>query len=67
MTTIANHNPTASLGTAQSPASRSAWREEMLGRILEQMRERRPEPEKSEARKPKAGAHGKGRYLDVYV
>ncbi|MDR1677678.1 MAG: hypothetical protein LBS44_04715 [Deltaproteobacteria bacterium] len=61
MTTISSQNPISS----QPPANRAAWREEMLGQLLEQMRERRPESEATLA--PKIKAIGKGQFLDVYV
>jgi hypothetical protein len=63
--TAISQSLTSSPKTAQSPAKRAAWRDEMLGQFLERMRERNPEPETTQARTPKA--QGKGQYLDVYV
>jgi hypothetical protein len=50
----------------QPQTSRAAWREEMLGQLLAQMRERKTEvPEKPAPVAPQA--YGKGQRLDVYV
>ena len=65
--TAINNSPALSPKTTQTPASRSAWREEMLGQILERMREAKAEPRPAKPKSPKIAAQGKGQYLDVYV
>jgi hypothetical protein len=56
--------------TAYNPAnqSRAAWREEMLGQFLDQMRERQPAlaPEPNEPPKT-APKIAKGNYINIYV
>jgi hypothetical protein len=47
--------------------SRAAWREEMLGQLLSQMRERSPKEQPAVKAPPKINAYGKGQYVDVYV
>ena len=68
MTSISNTAPTALPVKAQ--ASRAAWREEMLGQLLNSMREhKQPEPLSSgdlPAEKP-LPLSGRGYYVDVYV
>jgi hypothetical protein len=64
MTQISPYAPSAP--PAQTGPSRAAWREEMLGEFLQQMRERQlPE----EAENPPAAVKNaiKGQYLNVYV
>ncbi|MDR1051596.1 MAG: hypothetical protein LBP95_11090 [Deltaproteobacteria bacterium] len=52
---------------AQPKTNRAAWREEMLGQLLAQMRERSPKDDQAERAPGKLGAFGKGQYVDVYV
>jgi hypothetical protein len=51
------------------PASqaRAAWREEMLGQFLSQMRRRQEAPPPPAAPVREAGRQGKGHYIDLYV
>jgi hypothetical protein len=51
----------------QAREARSAWREEMLGRLLGQMRERQLPSPQAERPAPKAASPHKGYYLDIYV
>jgi hypothetical protein len=55
---------------AKAGPSRAAWREEMLGELLNAMRERKP-TDLSEGKSAEAALapawHGKGRYVDLYV
>ena len=69
MTAITNQTPAAGPNPRanQTPANREAWRQEMLGQILDRMRERQPEAEAAQPTAPAIKAQGKGQYLDVYV
>ncbi|MDR2339487.1 MAG: hypothetical protein LBF40_05065 [Deltaproteobacteria bacterium] len=61
---------TAAALPAKAPASRAAWREEMLGQLLSSMRERWKIPENTEETLPAERSrplYGKGHYVDVYV
>ncbi|MDR2200312.1 MAG: hypothetical protein LBR53_12865 [Deltaproteobacteria bacterium] len=54
----------------KQPASRSLWREEMLGQLLSSMREhqnKNPQVEESAPAERPPRVFGKGYYVDLYV
>jgi hypothetical protein len=52
---------------AKPKHNRAAWREEMLGQFLEQMREHSLPEEVTTARGKQVNAAFKGQYIDVYM
>ncbi|MDR1546522.1 MAG: hypothetical protein LBU12_07430 [Deltaproteobacteria bacterium] len=50
-----------------APSKRNAWREEMLDKLLEDMRSRQLPDAAPNASPARREAFGKGQYVDVYV